>query len=294
MLKLQAEPFSQALPPAELGEGPLWDPASQTLYWVDIEGRRVHSYNLTDRRHRSWLVAGRPAFLAKLAQGEFVLGMERELYLFKTSVGVMDVVARLPEDQKNCRMNDAKCDSRGRLWVGTMAEGTDEPEAALFKYEGGAFEKMVGGLKVANGLGWSPDESTFYHTDTQRSESPVLAYDYDIATGALANARPLLQEDRYGLYDGMTVDSLGNVYCARWGDGKIDIYSSEGKINGEIRIPAPQVTSCCFGGADLRTLFVTTACKDLPADQQEAFPFSGALFCVQLPIAGANSMVISL
>ena len=190
---------------------------------------------------------------------------------------------RAPPCTMENRFNDGKCDPRGRLWAGTMhveADRDREPTGALYRWSGGSLEEVIPRVSLSNGLGWSPPGDTMYFSDTHAGT--VWAYDYDLATGAIADRRAFAKvplED--GVPDGLTVDSAGNVYVAIWRGSRLDVFAPDGTRVAQIPVPVRNPTSCGFGGADLRTLFITT----MPAGNEDD-PRSGSLFALEVAVPG--------
>ncbi|MGF7151529.1 sugar lactone lactonase YvrE [Sphingomonas zeicaulis] len=172
--------------------------------------------------------------------------------------------------------NDGKCDPRGRFWVGSRSEAGASGEGALFCLDGhGSIRREGEGFDICNGMGWSPDGHSFYLIDTV--PRIVYRYDFDMERGIVGPRRVLHQFDgSRGKPDGMAIDAEGRLYCAMWDGAGIAILSPDGKLLGWIDIPAKRPTSCAFGGADRRTLFVTTATTKTPPDFSRSPP-AGAI-----------------
>ncbi len=184
------------------------------------------------------------------------------------------------------RYNDGKCDRRGRLWIGSLDMGAAPNRGSLFRIDAdGTATRMDSGFTVANGLGFSPDDTRMYFTDTGRRT--IYAYDFDLARGEIAHRRPFVElAEAQGRPDGLAVDAEGFVWVALWDGWTILRYDPEGRVALRVPLPVPRPTSCCFGGPDLRTLFITSASVRLPEQALADAPLSGALFACVPGVAG--------
>ena len=190
-------------------------------------------------------------------------------------------------DKLGNRFNDGAVDRQGRFWAGTMGGG--DPVGALYRLDQDqSIRTMVTDIKISNGLGWSPDNKTMYYADT--GYRTIWAYDFDPATGAIENRRDFAavpEKEGDGAPDGLTVDSEGCVWSARWGGWKIVRYDPAGKIEREVAIPAERITSVMFGGPTLEDLYVTSARIDFDEKTDNANqPHAGGLFRLQPGVRG--------
>lgn len=277
-MELVAEPCSSVR--VAHAEGPFW--SGSRLGWVDIPtGTLWHaSYEggaLTDARSYE---VGRPLGAAVPAEGGWLLAAGAGFYRLAED----GAVTRLTEDLADAsviRMNDGKVDPRGRFFAGTMAYDESPGVASFYAYDG-AVREVLDGVTISNGLGWSPDHRTMYYIDTPTRR--VDAFDYDEETGAVRNRRPLFEVD--GDPDGMTVDDEGLLWVAVWGGGEVRRYEPSGKLAARVRVAATNTTSCCFGGPDGGTLFITTSRQDLTPEQERAEPDAGRVFHVSPGVTG--------
>lgn len=273
------------LPRAKLAEGPLWDAESASLYWVDIVGHVIHRHHPLSGERAEHPLADMIGFCALAEAGRLVAGIGGGIFDLAFGQPGEILLARPAMHGEN-RFNDGKCDPRGRLWAGTMhveAERDREPTGALYRWRGGGLEEVVSGISLSNGLGWSPRGDTMYFSDTHAGT--VWAYDYDVASGEVANRRAFAVvpiED--GVPDGLAVDAAGRVFVAIWRGARLDVFSPDGGREAEIAVPVRNPTSCAFGGADLRTLYVTTMPSSAESD-----PRSGSLFSMRMDVAGMPS-----
>jgi len=205
------------------------------------------------------------------------------------------VVCAITLEPKGVRLNDGKVDPAGRFWVGSKAEDNGAGRGSLWCLDlDGVVTRALRGLTIANGLGWSPDESTMYVTDSATGR--IAAYDYDVSTGSLGPARHFVEIDpSIGAPDGLCVDSEGYVWVAIWGGRQVRRYSPGGHLSGEIEVAASHVTSCAFAGQRLDELVITSARDELSPTQLANEPDAGKIFTANVPatgIAGRRASVV--
>jgi sugar lactone lactonase YvrE len=267
---------------AELGESPVWDAGTEQLLWLDILGETLLRTDPPSGVSEATAVGQRPGSLA-LTDGEALLIASGQDILLRGSAGEVRTLATLPTSG-SARCNDGKPDAAGRFWVGTASRAA-EPEGHLYCCAPGEPPRAVlDGIHMSNGLGWSPDNRCFYYVDTATRR--LDAFDFGLATGHLANRRTLLQLPPGQLPDGLTVDSAGRVWLAVWGGACVLVIAPDGRIEARVELPTACVSSCTFGGLDLRTLFITTAQEGMSAEELAADPLAGALFAVETDVAG--------
>ena len=144
---------------------------------------------------------------------------------------------------------------------------------------------MLEDVTLSNGIGWSPDGGTMYYIDSMAYR--VDAFDFDLATGAISERRPLIVIERgAGIPDGLAVDDEGGIWVALWGRAAIRRYEPEGELERVLEVPTDNVTACCFGGDDGRSLYVTTASVELPAERRSAQPLAGSVFVTDAGVSG--------
>jgi L-arabinonolactonase len=270
-----------------IGEGPRWNAAEQRLYWVDfIENQNIHSWHPITRDLRTYGTEAPVTALGFRRTGDLIVATGGHIATFDLTTKKLSLLTSVV-DGPPLRLNDGAVDPRGRFWVGSMdAEKQQEPHGSLFRFDAdGSAHTMDSGFTVSNGLGWSPDQRTFYFIDTFRRT--ILAYDYSASAGTISNRRVLARTgDSDGYPDGMAVDAEGHVLVAFWGGWKIIRYDPDGKAEREIRFPVANPTACAFGGKDLDELYVTTARLGLTPEELAKQPMAGDLFRVRLEFQG--------
>jgi sugar lactone lactonase YvrE len=271
---------------ALLGEAPFWDAEEQALYWVDIYGRRIHRFHPQTGATDGWLMPDRVAAAVPRAQGGLLVALSRDITLFDPSSGRLQTLFSLDASDTGTRFNDSRTDSKGRLWIGTMNETDAAPTGTLFRFDAQhGCTAMEHGLRISNGINFSPDDRIFYLADTP--ERIIRAYDLDIATGTIANRRDLLTvHDGEAMPDGSAVDSEGCIWNAQWEGSRVVRYAPDGTVLRVVELPVSHPTSCAFGGPKLSTLYVTSSCMELTGAQLRKEPLAGSLFAFEAGVAG--------
>ena len=269
---------------ATLGEGPVWDADAGVLWWVDIEGRRIHRFDPATRADTSFETATMVGAVAIRASGGLVAALADGVWTVDPESGAAELFVGLGEPPE-VRSNDAKCDPAGRFLVGTMAFD-NSPIGSLYSVEAdGSVRRLLDELSIANGMAWTEDGGTFYYIDSPLRR--VDAFDYDLATGAISRRRPyLVFDDRVPKPDGMSIDAEGGLWIAFWDAAEIRRYGPDRELDVVVRVPATQVTSCAFSGPDLRDLYITSATTELSAEALAEQPHAGGLFHVRAPVPG--------
>ena len=273
---------------AILGESPLWSPAEAALYWVDIDNPTIHRLDPASGARERWHIETEIGSIGLAGPGRMVAGLRTGAHYVDLETGKIEPICD-PEGEgrfNRNRMNDGKIDRAGRFWVGTMNDPGHQPLGTLYRVDrdGGA-APVLGGIRVPNALCWSPDSRVMYFTDSYSHQ--IWAFDFDLETGAMENKRVFaaIAEDA-GVPDGATVDADGFVWCAHMFGSRVSRYAPDGSLDRTIALPVPQVTSCAFGGADLETLYITTASLRMDRAALAEQPLAGALFAVDLGVRG--------
>jgi sugar lactone lactonase YvrE len=271
---------------AELAEGPVWLEATNEFVWVDIEKGDVHWLDPATGADRSLNVGTYPGAALPDRAGGLVLAVPGGLSRLEAGAQAPTPLVQV-EDIPDMRMNDAVVDRRGRIWVGSL-HAKELPDCGfLYRVDPDlGFERVLDTLTVSNGIDWSLDNSLMYFIDSPTRRVDVL--DYDIETGKATDRRPFFTfgDDLPGMPDGMCVDAEGGLWVALWGGSRVVGITSDGQVHTQIDVPSSQVTSVAFGGPDLRTLLITSATIELPADVLAAEPHGGGLFTADVGVAG--------
>lgn len=241
-----------------LGEGPVWDPVDGLLYWVDMLEKKIWSFDPRSKRTRTWQLPKIVGAFALRARGGGVLTMSDGFYFLDLKTGAHELVARVDQGSKNAIFNDGKVDRRGRFFAGGEDQVTEAPVCGLYRLDPDlTVHQLERGIICNNGPCWSPDNKTFYHTDSFRQE--MYAYDYDIESGAISNKRLFLStENDIGIPDGSTVDAEGYLWNSQIIAGDLVRYTPEGKVERRIPIPCKTITSAMFGGDNLDVIYMTS------------------------------------
>jgi len=271
---------------ASLGECPTWSIAEQALYWVDINAPSLNRFDPATGQNTVMPMPESIGCFAVRGSGGFVVALRGGIWLAQRDGTLIRKVAAAPYDPTHHRFNDGRCDPQGRLLVGTMNEKRDGPTAALYRLDADfTLTRILSDMTISNGLGFSPDRRTMYHSDTPLQL--ITAHDYDGATGTPSNARVFARfTDPGDRPDGAAVDSEGCYWSAQYRGGKIKRMAPDGRLLAEYPVPAMCPTMCAFGGPDLKTLYVTTARQQREADELARLPFSGGLFSMRVDVAG--------
>jgi sugar lactone lactonase YvrE len=279
---------------AILGEGPVWDSKDALLYWLDIAGRKLHIHDPRAGTNREVRLGQFIGSAAVRSSRELVVALEKGFFFLDLDseklVPIVDPEAHVPGN----RFNDGKCDPRGRFWSGTQpsdGEGgaTDQRGgSALYRLDKDhAVKRMVDGVSISNGIAWSPDNTVMYYIDSR--VSAVAAYDFDLETGDISNRRyPIEIPAGHGSPDGMTIDDEGMLYIAEWDGYQVSQWDPRtGRQVDSIKFPIAKITSCCFGGAKLDELYVTTARVGVkPGDAAQVD--AGSVFRIAMGVTGAK------
>jgi sugar lactone lactonase YvrE len=263
---------------ADLGEGPLWDDRAGCLYFVDILRARVHRFRPDDGALRTYAIDRFVGAAALSERGDLILAIRDGFARLNPDTGVVQMIASVGGDPPDRRMNDGACDAAGRFWAGTMALDERPDAGALYCLEpDGSVRTALQPVSISNGIDWSFDNTRMFFVDSPTQSVDV--FDFDLARGVAANRRTFVGiAPELGMPDGLTVDAEEHVWVALWGGGVIHRYAPDGALDAVVRVPAVYPTSCAFGGADLRDLYITTAAIRLTPEEQADQPSAGGVF----------------
>lgn len=273
------------------GEAATWSADENRVYWVDINRFLVHRLDLGAGAVTSHLF-DEPVVALSLTDrdGTLLVTLGSKLILLNVETdNRSDMGVSLP-GTPNVRFNDGRTDPNGVFWVGSMGnnvgpngENLDVVEGLgkLFRYQsGGALEQVEAGISIANTLCWSPDKSTFYFGDTLKNE--IRAYPFDAVTSTIGAGTTHFAGFDRGFPDGSTIDADGYIWNCRFGGGCIVRIAPDGSVDRVIDMPVKNITTCCFGGPNLSTLYVTTA----SAMKAETDRLAGSLFAIETETHG--------
>ncbi|THC40025.1 gluconolactonase [Massilia sp. Mn16-1_5] len=275
-----------------VGECPLWHDVESALYWVDINGRTVNRVHPASGKFSSWKMGSEPSAIAVDGDNNLVVATRLGFVRLNTTNGEITDICPAPYDTSIVRFNDGRVDPAGRFWVGTMYEPRDKPAAEMYVLERDQLRlAWSGNMTNSNGLAWTPDGGTMFHADT--TSHRIDRYDFDHATGTPANGRNLVTfstdknaADYGGRPDGAAVDAEGNYWVAMFEGGRLLKLSPEGEFLREIQLPLRCPTAVAFGGADLHTLYITSASHGRSAEEIAQYPLTGRVLCVRVDVAG--------
>ncbi|MFC5476549.1 SMP-30/gluconolactonase/LRE family protein [Paraherbaspirillum soli] len=277
--------------PMQLGECPLWHSVEAALYWVDISAMQVHRLRPSDGAHAMWQLPAEPGCIGRHAAGGLIVAMRTGMVHLNTVSGELSAIADAPYDIASTRFNDGRCDAAGRFWAGTIYEPRDQPLGRLYTVEQNVVREAGNPVTVSNGLGFSGDGRTLYHSDTTAHR--ISTYEFDLATGKIGAGRVLKQfsmdksDPNYGgRPDGAAVDSEDAYWCAMYEGGRILRLAPSGEILREIILPVRCPTMIAFGGPDLRTLYITTVREKRAPIELEKYPLSGCILSLRVEVPG--------
>ncbi|MBW4082973.1 SMP-30/gluconolactonase/LRE family protein [Paenibacillus sp. S150] len=271
---------------ALLGEGAHWDPEAGRLYWVNIEGKQLRIFDPGTRSEKIYAFEQMISAAVPAAGGGWVVALQDGIYIFQED-RPLKLLALVETDISGNRLNDAKCDSRGRLWFGSMSMEDKRGAGSLYVMESqGEVRKVLSGISISNGLAWDDSRGLMYYIDTLTRG--VDAMDYDLDSGTVSGRRTVVQfPEGAGGPDGMTIDGEGMIWVAHWNGSCVSRWNPHtGEQTGKIEVPAPLVTSCAFGGGQLDELFITTARVGMSSEELQRWPLAGGLFKAKTGVTG--------
>ena len=295
------EAMWQVLPSSEseLGESPFWHPHERALYWLDIPGRAVLRTrgDIGAATVERWPLPTEPGCMAPARSGGLVIALRDGIYRARDWGGALRPLAMVDHDTRTMRFNDGKCDAQGRFWAGSINEAKDGATAALYCLDPSAgkpatLRRMADGVTTANGLAFAPESRRLYWSDT--AAHVVRRWQWDAATNAMSDMAVFRRFDDKpagwtaeapgsyaGRPDGATLDAAGNYWAAMFEGAQVKQLAPDGHTLAAFPLPARCPTMPCFGGDDLRTLFVTTGRRGRPLHELSHYPASGSVMFMQ-------------
>lgn len=275
---------------ATTGEGSIWHPERQTLFWVDIEGKTLYEYQPNREDCSSWKFDRMISTVVPETDSTVIVALQNEIVRVFLNDGHTASIAPIPDFEGKVRCNDGKCDPAGRLWVGTMGFGAPKGAGTLYCVTAdGNVTAKIKEVTISNGIVWSSNKKYMYYADTPTGK--IARYLYDEEKGDILFDDIAVQiPEGTGAPDGMTIDSDDNLWVAQWGGYGVYCYNPyTGELLTKVDVPAPNVASCAFGGKNLDTLYITTARAGLSEEQLKKYPLSGSLFSCTPGVKGVNT-----
>lgn len=270
---------------AQIGEAAMWDERQQRLWWVDIDGQVLHCFDPATGSGTSFAMPSRIGCFAFREAGGFVVTLETGFAFFDPATGTLQPIGDPEPDRPGNRFNDGTPDPAGRFLAGTMPMGERLPVASIWRLAADrSIEHLVGGLKVSNGMAFSPDGRLFYFSDSDASVQTIWVADYDAASGTMRGRRVFATtHDLAGRPDGGTIDADGCYWMAGVGGWQLVRFTPDGRVDRVIDMPVEKPSKIAFGDADLSTLYVTTIGSDPSPGSEARQPQRGGLFALRVP-----------
>lgn len=262
-----------------LGEGPLWHPDRDELFWFDILGKRLHARGMGPERH--WQFDEHVSAAGRIDRDTLVIASETGLYQFDIGTGERRLLAALEADDPVTRSNDGRADPWGGFWIGTMGKRAEPGAGAIYRYFRGELRRLVPDVTISNSICFAPDRSVAYYSDTRVGRimrQPLAAAD-GWPAGRAEVFLDLGHSEEMGV-DGSVVDSQGCLWNAQWGAARVARYAPDGRLLETVAVPTPQVSCPAFAGPDLRTLCITSAAAGVTGTD------AGKTFAVRIGVAG--------
>lgn len=278
-----------------LGEGPIWHAGRQQLFFFDINEQTLFAVTAAGEIVDSWLFNETVAAAAIVDDHTLALATDTGLKQFDLTTGGMNRINEIEADNPQTRTNDSRVHPSGAFWIGTMTRSEQEaPIGSVYHYRAGTLTTLKSGISIPNATCFSPDGTIAYWTDTPTRK--IMQCVTDPATGLPIGAWTLFADvsEGRGYPDGAVVDSQGYLWNAKWGGSCVVRHAPDGSIDRIVEVPVSQVTCPAFGGADLKTLFITTAAKNLTAEQLAVEKVAGGLFAIDVDVAGQAETPIQL
>ncbi len=276
---------------AKLGEGALWNAATQQFYWVDIEGREFHTYDPAKKVDIIYPMPSRVGTVVSIDENEAMVALEDGVYTVNLESKEVQLFSSVHDTEVPSRFNDGKVDPNGNLWVGSMPFSQDTATGKLYRFKpDGDSEIMHRNIGISNGIVWTKDHSTMYFIDTKKGN--IRAFDYDVNDSSISNERvAVVVPEELGFPDGMTIDENDQLWVGLWNGGIVAHYDPKsGKLLSKVEVPAHNVTACAFGGENFDQLYITTASVDMTNEEKEKYPLAGSVFVVTPGVKGVKAV----
>ncbi|MCD7935666.1 MAG: SMP-30/gluconolactonase/LRE family protein [Tannerellaceae bacterium] len=275
---------------ASTGEGAIWHPERSSLFWVDIEGKKLYEFLPREKDCREWSFDRMATTVVPESRDTLIVALQNEIIRINIETNERTSIAKIDDLNGTVRCNDGKCDPEGRFWIGTIAKKAPAGSAVLYTVsKDGKVVPRLTGVTNSNGLVWSEDKKYMYYNDTPTRE--IARFRYDPATGNIQRDGIAVKiEENHGKPDGMTIDKNGHLWVAQWGGHGVYCYNPiTGKLLAKVDMWVPNITSCAFGGEQLDTLYITTARSGLSEEDLQRFPESGSLYVCKPDARGVKA-----
>lgn len=279
-------------PPCLLGESPMWHSGRESAFWVDILGDTITEYTLDGGLVKQYDGSRMISLVCQVGgnNGLLVVGAQGGVGIYDLESHELSLISDLGRNWENHRCNDGTVDCLGNLWIGSTHMDHEPGAGDLYRIsDTWKATKTIEQVSISNGMCWSADNKTLYHTDSPTRE--IKAFKHNAVTGEITFDRMAIQiPASMGFPDGIAMDAKGTIWVAIWGGSGVGGYNSlTGTLEHWIPIPAPHVSSCAFVGAKLDRLLVTTAQKEMDDEQLARYPDSGHTFLVEMEVPGLST-----
>ncbi len=264
--------------PCQLGEGALWHPLRKQLFWFDILSKCLLSVDRDGPQ--LWRFPEMVSAAGWVSRDVMLIAGERDLFLFDLQSEEIETLTELEADIPTNRSNDGRADRQGGFWIGTMSKTAEDGKGAIYRYYKGELRRLFPGISIPNSICFTPDGRTAQFSDTKTHRVYRVALD----SGGWPIGDPVLWADHSAtglLPDGSIFDAGGLMWQAQWEQGRVAVYQMDGSLVKTIPVCGPHSSCPAFGGADLTTLFCTTALERMSTKDRAAYPDAGKVFCLE-------------
>lgn len=270
----------------ELGECPVWDPDRNTLFFMDIIGKKLHAYDWITGEDRVLELPALGGALALAKDGRLIAGLQSGIHMIDPASGAVELLMDPEPDKPDHRLNEGKCDPQGRFWVGSISTLGRFPTGCLYRLEkDGSVSEVMNEISVPNTLAWLPDGKHMVFADSVRRQ--IWRFRYDAESGAIDDRDVFIDVGHFkGIPDGVAIDEEGGLWIAEFGGGAVHHYSAAGNLIEKVILPATQITSCVFAGPEMRHLVIISVKRLLDEAGRQAQPHAGDLFIVETGVRG--------
>ena len=270
-----------------LGESPYWHQSSKSFFWVDINKGILYSYKISSKKIKRYQFNHKLSLVTEAHDGKLILALDLRIASFDLFSEKIEWITELKNEKLVDRFNDGKCDLNGNLWIGTINNELKSRAGSLYCISSDLkFKKKLTNISVSNGIAWTSNYRKMYFIDSPTQE--IKAYNFNQQKNQIEFQKVVIKVPfELGTPDGMSIDKNGNLWIAHYGGYGIYCWSPKtGKIIDRIKLPARDITSCCFGGENLNYLLVTSATQSLSKKNLIESPHSGHTFLIKLDVEG--------